>query len=161
MCSKIIAVMYLDKLNHFIKEKLHIKYYVLYMDDGVLIHEDKDYLKYCRNEIIKFLKDFKLNINMKKTRVDSIKNGLDFLGFKFYIINNKVVLKVRNNTKKKFKKKMKKVNYLYDNIINYKEYKMILDCYAGHLSYGTCNKLISDNIFVKCVGSLGEEITIK
>ena len=161
MCSQIIAVMYLDKLNHFIKEKLHIKYYVLYMDDGVLIHEDKDYLKYCRNEIIKFLKDFKLNINMKKTRVDSIKNGLDFLGFKFYIINNKVVLKVRNNTKKKFKKKMKKVNYLYDNIINYKEYKMILDSYAGHLSYGTCNKLISDNIFVKCVGSLGEEITIK
>ena len=42
-----------------------------------------------------------------------------------------------------------------------KEYKIILDSYAGHLSYGTCNKLISDNIFVKCVGSLGEEITIK
>lgn len=57
---------------------------------------------------------------------------------------------------------MKKVNYLYDdNIIDYKEYKIILDSYAGHLSYGTCNKLISDNIFVKCVGSLGEEITIK
>ena len=162
MCSQIIAVMYLDKLNHFIKEKLHIKYYVLYMDDRVLIHEDKDYLKYCRNEIIKFLKDFKLNINMKKTRVDSIKNGLDFLGFKFYIINNKVVLKVRNNTKKKFKKKMKKVNYLYDdNIIDYKEYKMILDSYAGHLSYGTCNKLIRDNSIVKSIESLGEEITIK
>ena len=57
---------------------------------------------------------------------------------------------------------MNKVNCLYDdNIIDYKEYKMILDSYLGHLSYGNCNKLISDNIFVKCVWSLGEEITIK
>ena len=57
---------------------------------------------------------------------------------------------------------MKKVNYLYDdNIINYKEYKMILDSYAGHLSYGTCNKLIRDNSIVKSIESLGEEITIK
>ena len=160
MCSQIIAVMYLDKLNHFIKEKLHIKYYVLYMDDGVLIHEDKDYLKYCRNEIIKFLKDFKLNINMKKTRVDSIKNGLDFLGFKFYIINNKVVLKVRNNTKKKFKKKMNKVNCLYDdNIIDYKEYKMILDSYLGHLSYGNCNNLIHKFKVCKNI-ELGKDVKI-
>ena len=57
---------------------------------------------------------------------------------------------------------MNKVNCLYDdNIIDYKEYKIILDSYAGHLSYGTCNKLISDNSFVKNIESLGEEITIK
>ena len=96
MCSQIIAVMYLDKLNHFIKEKLKIKYYVLYMDDGVLIHQDKEYLKYCREEIDKFLSSIKLNFNVRKTCVDSIKNGLDFLGFRFYIVNNKIVLKVRH-----------------------------------------------------------------
>ena len=112
MCSQIIAVMYLDKLNHFIKEKLHIKKYVLYMDDGILFSSDKEYLKYCRKEIINFLKEFELEINDKKTRIDSIKNGVDFLGFKFYLKNNKVIMKVRYNTKKKFKNKMKKNNYL-------------------------------------------------
>ena len=143
MCSQIIAVMYLDKLNHFIKEKLHIKHYVLYMDDGILFSHDKEYLKYCKEEIIKFLYNYKLSINEKKTRVDSIRNGIDFLGFKFYIKNNKIVLKVRNDTKKRFRRKMKKVNQLYlDNLIDYTEYKMVFDSYTGHLSYGNCNNLI-------------------
>ena len=145
MCSQIIAVMYLDKLNHFIKEKLKIKYYVLYMEDGVLIHQDKEYLKYCKEEISKFISSIKLNLNIRKTRVDSIKNGLDFLGFKFYIVNNRIVLKVRNETKKKFKKKMEKVNKLYEkNLITFKERKCIFDSYIGHLSYGDCSKLIYD-----------------
>ena len=161
MCSQIIAVMYLDKLNHFIKEKLHIKYYVLYMDDGVLIHEDKEYLKYCKNEIELFLKNYKLNLNMKKTRVDSIKNGLDFLGFKFYISNNKIVLKVRNDTKKKFKKKMKKINLLYEKkIIDYKERKSVIDSYLGHLSYGSCDDLIYESIIYDDV-ELGEFVEIE
>ena len=131
------------------------------MDDGVLIHHDKEYLKYCIDEISKFLGDFKLNLNIRKTRVDSIKNGLDFLGFKFYIINNKIILKVRNETKKKFKKKMNKVNDLYDReIISYKDRKCILDSYTGHLSYGNCNDLIH-NFVVYENNEIGQEIIIE
>ena len=160
MCSQIIAVMYLDKLNHFIKEKLHIKHYVLYMDDGILFSHDKEYLKYCKEEIIKFLYNYKLSINEKKTRVDSIRNGIDFLGFKFYIKNNKIVLKVRNDTKKRFRRKMKKVNQLYlDNLIDYTEYKMVIDSYTGHLSYGNCNNLIHKFKVCKNI-ELGKDVKI-
>ena len=160
MCSQIIAVMYLDKMNHYIKEKLKISKYIIYMDDGFLFSHDKNYLKYCREAIIYFLKEYKLNVNIKKTRIDSIKNGVDFLGFKFYIINNKVIMKVRNNTKKRFKKKIRKANQLYENnIIDYKEYKMILDSYLGHLSYGNCNNLMFKNISIRKEHvSLGENI---
>ena len=160
MCSQIIAVMYLDKLNHFIKEKLHIKHYVLYMDDGILFSHDKEYLKYCKEEIIKFLYNYKLSINEKKTRVDSIRNGIDFLGFKFYIKNNKIILKVRNDTKKRFRRKMKKVNQLYlDNLIDYTEYKMVFDSYTGHLSYGNCNNLIHKFKVCKNI-ELGKDVKI-
>ena len=160
MCSQIIAVMYLDKLNHFIKEKLHIKHYVLYMDDGILFSHDKEYLKYCKEEIIKFLYNYKLSINEKKTRVDSIRNGIDFLGFKFYIKNNKIVLKVRNDTKKRFRRKMKKVNQLYlDDLIDYTEYKMVIDSYTGHLSYGNCNNLIHKFKVCKNI-ELGKDVKI-
>ena len=144
MCSQIIAVMYLDKLNHFIKEKLKIKKYILYMDDGVLFHHDKEYLKYCKEEIRKFLIGLKLELNDKKTRVDSIKNGLDFLGFKFYINKNKIILKVRNNTKKKFKKKMRKLNCLSkNNIISECERDIVFNSFYSHLSYGNCNNLLN------------------
>ena len=160
MCSQIIAVMYLDKLNHFIKEKLKIKRYVLYMDDGVLFHEDKEYLKYCRCEIINFLKSLKLDINDKKTRVDSIKNGLDFLGFRFTIRNNKIILKVRNSSKKKFKRKMKKINMLYDNdLIDLHDINIIFSSYKSHLSYGHCNNLLFKNKIDNNI-SLGRNISI-
>lgn len=47
----LFALLYLNNLDHFIKEKLGIKYYGRYMDDFFLIHEDKAYLQYCRAEI--------------------------------------------------------------------------------------------------------------
>ena len=43
--SQLFALLYLNNLDHFIKEKLGIKYYGRYMDDFFLIHEDKAYLQ--------------------------------------------------------------------------------------------------------------------
>ena len=162
MCSQIVAVMYLDKLNHFIKEKLKIKKYVLYMDDGVLFHYDKEYLEYCKEEIKNYLIKLKLELNDKKTRIDSIKNGLDFLGFKFYIQNNKLLLKVRNSTKKKFKKKMKKLNKLYiDNKISLLKLKEVYTSYNSHLSYGNCKNLLYSQNIKSQENEIGEIIAIE
>lgn len=40
------AIFYLDGFDRLIKEKLRIKYYSRYMDDCVLIYQDKKYLCY-------------------------------------------------------------------------------------------------------------------
>ena len=65
--------------------------------------------------------------------------------FFIYGKNSKIVLKVRNETKRKFKKKMNKVNRLYEcDLISRKERKCIFDSYIDHLSYGNCNNLIHD-----------------
>lgn len=49
MTSQILAIFYLNDLDHYIKEKIKIKYYIRYMDDFILIHPSKKYLKYCQN----------------------------------------------------------------------------------------------------------------
>lgn len=77
MSSQLFAIFYLNELDHFIKEKLRIKYYIRYMDDFILIHKDKEYLKYCKLEIEKFLKQEKLELN-KKTNIHKINNGFVF-----------------------------------------------------------------------------------
>ena len=46
--SQWFALYYLDSMDRLIKEKMRIKYYVRYMDDGVLVHESKEYL----NEVL-------------------------------------------------------------------------------------------------------------
>ncbi len=49
--SQAFGLIYLYEIIHYIKEKLHIKYIINYMDDFVIIHHDKNYLKYCLEKI--------------------------------------------------------------------------------------------------------------
>ena len=65
MTSQILGIFYLNDLDHFIKEKLKIKYYIRYQDDFLLIHNDKEYLKYCLERIKLFLINEKLELNKK------------------------------------------------------------------------------------------------
>ena len=141
--SQAFGLIYLYEINHFIKEKLHIKCHINYMDDFVIIHHDKQYLKYCLNKIKSKLEtDYKLKTNPKKTKINSIKNGIDFLGYIFYIKNNKVLLKIRNCTKKKFKTKIRNLKLLKKhNYITKKEFYIISNSYKGLLKWGNCSNL--------------------
>ena len=140
--SQAFGLIYLDEFNHFLKEKLHLKYVINYMDDFVILHENKEYLKYCLERIKNKLKEYKLELNDKKSKIDGISNGIDFLGFRFYIKNNKIIMKLRNNTKKRFKKKCQKFNMLLKyKYLSSKEYNDLLASYKGHLKWGNCSNL--------------------
>lgn len=79
MTNQILAIFYLNDLDHFIKNTLKIKYYVRYQDDFLLFHKSKKYLSYCLEEIKKFLDKEKLTLN-KKTRIFKSTNNYIFLG---------------------------------------------------------------------------------
>ncbi len=53
--SQYFANIYLNELDHFVKEKLKIKYYVRYMDDFILLTKNKEHAKEVLSEIRKFL----------------------------------------------------------------------------------------------------------
>lgn len=120
MTSQVLAIFYLSDLDHFIKEKLHIKYYVRYMDDFLLFHNDLEYLKYCKEEIRKFLENQKLDLN-RKTNIMKLSNGFTFLGYKFLVKNTRIYVLSSKNMKKKLNKRLKK------------EGQIILDKYNGYL----------------------------
>lgn len=146
MSSQFLAILYLNELDHFIKNKLKIKYYTRYMDDGVIIHQNKEYLQYCLEEINKILERYRLELN-KKTKIYSYKEGFEFLGFRYIIKNNKVIIKVKNSTKKRFKRKIKEYNKLLDkNKLSEFDYNQVLASYKGHLSYGNTNNLVYSNL---------------
>lgn len=65
------------------------------------------------------------------------------MGFRYYIKNDKVILKVKNQTKKRFKKKLKNINALLDkHFITNKYYLEVKNSYIAHLNHGNCSKLI-------------------
>lgn len=144
MTSQIIATFYLNDLVHYIKEKLNVKYYVRYMDDGVLIHHDKEYLKYCLEKIKEFLKHYKLELN-NKTKIYSSNEGIEFLGFRF-IIKNKIIMKVKNQTKKRFKYKIKELCKMYEKGLITREMVIsVRNSYMAHLKHGSCRTLVKLN----------------
>ncbi len=145
MTSQIIAVYYLNDLDHFIKEKLHIKYYIRYMDDLILLHEDEEYLKYCYKKIKEFLAKEKLELNMRKTHIYSIKNGISFLGYRFLLNkNNKLVIIMNSKTKKRISKRLR---YFRHN--NKAKYNTSLSSYQGYFNMCDCYSFIEKNKFYK------------
>lgn len=137
MTSQAFAIIYLNDLDHYIKEKLKIKYYVRYMDDFVLLHTDKQKLKECYKIISdKLNNDFNLTLN-PKTHIGMIKNGLDFLGYRFILKDNKLYLKLRTIIKRRFKKKLKKLSKLNkQKKIEYSTLESVHASYYGHFNEG-------------------------
>ena len=78
---QIAGISFLDGLDHFIKEKLHIKDYIRVMDDMVLLHESREYLEYCKEQITEELRKRGLEPHEDKTKIVRLKEGITFLGF--------------------------------------------------------------------------------
>jgi len=125
MTSQILGIFYLNNLDHYIKEELKIKYYIRYMDDLLLIHKDRNYLKYCLSKIKNYIKKYGLECNHKTIIT---KNQFIFLGYHFY--KNKI--KVTSKNRRKIKKKLRLLKQ-YDNM----QYKKVLASYQGYFKVGT------------------------
>ena len=109
--SQFFANIYLNELDHFVKEKLGIKYYVRYMDDFILLVDSKEMAIEIKNKISEFLdKNVKLKLN-KKTNYFKCKQGVCFCGYHVYIDK----IKLLNQNKKKIYKKVVEWNKLYEN----------------------------------------------
>lgn len=111
--SQWFALYYLDRLDRLIKEKLRIKGYVRYMDDGVLIHESKEYLQECLRQMQKLVAEEKLEFN-QKTQIFPVSQGVDFLGWHFYMTDTgKALRRLRTSNKKRFKRRLKAFQMQY------------------------------------------------
>ena len=137
MSSQILAIYYLNELDHYIKESLNHKYYVRYMDDLVIIDTDKIKLKNNLIKIINKIQKTKLEIN-NKTKIYDLNMGFNFLGYKYIIKNNGLFIKTNKKTYKRIKNRLKN---LKRNDLN--KYNLSVASYNGYfLKVSKCyNKL--------------------
>lgn len=82
---QIAGISLLDRLDHFIKERLHVNLYIRYMDDLILIHESKAELERCKDAIVIELSKIGFEVNPKKTRIFPLCEGITFLGFTYHL----------------------------------------------------------------------------
>lgn len=144
MVSQFLSIYYTHKLIFYIVHKLKLVESVIYMDDIIIIHKDKNYLKECLSKIEYYLNNYlKLEVNKKKTKKVSIKDGFTFLGYRFFINNNKTIIKIKNDTLKIIKRRVKELNYLYNNnYIKFNKVFCILNTYLYSFKYTSNFKVV-------------------
>jgi len=132
--SQISAIYFPNRLDHFIKEKLGIKYYGRYMDDLYLIHESKEYLKYCLEEIRKICDQLKLTVNMKKTHIEKLEQGIEFLKGKYKLLPSGKVLRLpgKASTKRMRRKLVKFRSLINSGRMDYKDLRTAYQSWRGN-----------------------------
>jgi retron-type reverse transcriptase len=121
--SQWFANWYLTELDHYIKEVLHVKYFVRYVDDMVIFGGNKRELHQIRRAIEAYLRE-RLGLTMKenwqvylfhyiKRSGKEIGRDLDFLGFRFYrnrtTLRRSVMLKATRKARRIAKKSVKTI----------------------------------------------------
>lgn len=129
--SQNLALISVNMLDHYIKEKLHIKGYGRYMDDGYLIHESKEYLQECLKVIQELCNVLEVNLNTKKTRIVKLGQGFTYLKIHFYLTpTGRVIKKIYPKSVIRMRRKLKK----FKNFVE--QGRMTLfDVYQSHQSW--------------------------
>ncbi len=134
--SQWFGLLYLNPIDRLIKETFKVKYYVRYMDDLVIIHKNKNFLKSLLQAIIKLGEKLKLEFNAK-TKISRICEGIEFLGFRHNLLNNG---SVRSFLRKAARIKLKINITLLFNLKGNEFFRTLfinrLKCFKEHLSYG-------------------------
>lgn len=112
--SQWFALLYLDEIDRLVKERLRVPFYIRYMDDFVLLSDDKTFLRRCKEEIETTCRtNLALDLNAK-TQIGRLKNGVDFLGFNHKLTETgKIVKRIRASTKKRQCRYLKSIARYY------------------------------------------------
>ncbi|MBN2010133.1 group II intron reverse transcriptase domain-containing protein [candidate division KSB1 bacterium] len=114
LTSQFFANVYLDPLDHFIKEQLGCQAYVRYVDDFVLLDNTKTILKDWWKRVADFLSLYKLKLNPNQCHIFPALTGRRFLGQVVYRTHRRLSAK----NIRKLRSRMKQWNkYPPDNLI--------------------------------------------
>jgi len=143
LTSQLFGNIYLNDFDKFIKHKLNCKYYGRYVDDILIIHQDKLFLKSLVSLLDNYLnKNLLIRIHPKKIYLQHFSKGVIFLGrvIKPYRIN------IKNHIKGNMRRKMFKLKIFFENSESKekKDIQKLISClnsYLGILQSCSAHKL--------------------
>ncbi len=133
LTSQFMANLYLDGLDHFIKERLRVRAYLRYVDDLILMGDDLAWLKRCKAEIIEFLTKDRLCLHPTKARAFRISEGIDLFGYRVW--PSKRCL--RNDNGHRFARRLRRFAQGYKaGRLEWSDFNPSVQSWIGHASHG-------------------------
>ena len=138
----------MDSFDHFVKHDLKIRYYGRYVDDFVIVHENKEYLRNLIPKLSEYLQSvLQTTIHPKKIYLQHYSKGVKFLGT--VILPNRIYIAVR--TKGNFYNAIEKQNQIARNHKPTKEeqqaFQSSMNSYLGIMKHYKTYKLRKHMIF--------------
>lgn len=150
LTSQMFANIYLNELDQFVKRELKVKYYIRYMDDAIILSDNKDLLHEYKNMIGEFL-ETKLRLNLNsKTAIRPVSLGIEFVGYKLWPTH----IKLKKASSLKMKRKLKYVQKAYARgEMDFDKANSTVQSYLGILqhcnSYTLKNKIFENFVLKK------------
>lgn len=159
LTSQLFANLYLNELDQYCKHTLRLHYYIRYMDDIVILSDDKKALGAIKEDLEAFLRDnLHLDLN-QKTTIRPISLGVDFVGYHMWATHRKL----KKQTARRIIRNVKRMSELIAaGEMSKMEFYRVVASYRGVLqhcdSYGLRCKL--NAIFTEYARGGGEAIDI-
>lgn len=134
LTSQFFANLYLNELDYFVKFDLRFHYYIRYMDDFLIFHNDERVMQEARSRIKEFLRE-RLNINLheNKSQIYKTAEGIKFLGFRIF----KDYRRLAPDNVRRFKERLKMFRWLFKNegVSAVEQIKDSVRCWVAHSKY--------------------------
>lgn len=140
LTSQLFANIYLNELDNFCKRKMRLKYYVRYADDMLAIAPGRDQAKKTLAWVKSFVERYLLlNLHPEKSKVFPLSQGVNVVGFKTYPTHRLL----RNDCKKKIKRKLKKIPRLIcEGEMTTEKANQMVGSWSGHARHGNSHYFI-------------------
>ena len=155
LTSQLFANFYLNCFDHYVKDTIGVKYYGRYVDDFVIVHEDKDFLLGLIPKLREFLlRERRAVLHPKKIYLQHYSKGVKFIGA---VIKPGRVY-VANRTKGSFYAKLTEFNRLAAEDKNYvrehaEYFVSSVNSYLGFMvhysSYKIRRKILTEKVSTK------------
>jgi len=151
LTSQLFANVYLSELDHFVKEECGVKYYIRYMDDFVILYDDKRVLKNLLEDVEYYLRvALRLRLNDKTQIFPVGPRPIDFLGYRIF----PEYRLLRKGNLRRTKRKLKKFARLYAlGQISLLDVQPSIVSWIGHAqhadSWRVRNKILNNLIFTR------------
>lgn len=118
LTSQLFANLYLSRIDHLTQEQIKPQGYIRYTDDMLLFDDDKDKLHDARERLVGELAKERLKGHPGKCRVHACRDGIPFLGFRFF--PNR--LRVSRGNRLRFERRMREMRRKFrDGSVGFEE----------------------------------------
>lgn len=153
LTSQIFANLYLDDLDHAMGARFGVTAYLRYVDDMVVLDDDKIRLREVRDAVREHLGRERLRLHPRKAQVSPVRDGLDLLGYRVYPGRRRL----RNDNGHRFARRLRGYAAAYARgAMDWSDIHPRIRSWVGHAmqadTEGLRYRILSGTVFVRGAG---------